>query len=324
MSIDTSAESCRLCEAAASVAGVPPAPAEVEGNRLVSFFARLFDTEGFPPRWRCGTWEPEVGWLHICADIAIFGAYAAIPATLLYFILRRRDVPMRGIFWLFAAFIVSCGLTHLVDATMFYTPMYRFLGVMKVITAVISIVTVVALARVLPEALRLPGLAQSHERMRVALAERERAEEKARVLSEQLEVRNAMLTVRSRRVAEAMSLARVGAIRWNTLTGHVEWEVGVREALAEGGEALPFDSWEDVLTGSTLVKLLREGMDCARNNRPLSIELPLRSDKGPARIARISAAPERPLDDDAPALMGVVRVITEEGSGLPGGGGTLS
>ena len=47
--------------------------------------------------------------------------------------MRRRDVPFQGIFWLFVAFIFSCGFGHMVEATIFWHPWYRFAAVVKVI-----------------------------------------------------------------------------------------------------------------------------------------------------------------------------------------------
>ena len=54
----------------------------------------------------------------------------------------RRDIPFRGIFWLFAAFILACGTTHLMDAIIFWWPAYRLAGVIKFFTAVVSWSTV--------------------------------------------------------------------------------------------------------------------------------------------------------------------------------------
>jgi two-component sensor histidine kinase len=115
----------------------------------------LFDTTGFPARWFCGRWSPLHGWLHIAADLAVFAAYAAIPVALVLFVRRRRDTPFLPIFWLFAGFILACGFGHLVDATVFWRPHYRLLTSVKVLTGVVSWLTVLALVRVLPKALTL-------------------------------------------------------------------------------------------------------------------------------------------------------------------------
>ena len=138
---------------------------------------QLFDTSDFPPRWQCGQWSPVHGWVHIVSDVAIFGAYLAIPCVLVYFVLRRRDVPFTPIFWLFGLFIFSCGLGHLVEATLFWEPWYRFSGLVKVVTALASWGTVLALAPIVPRALALPGLAAANERLEKEIAERRRGEE---------------------------------------------------------------------------------------------------------------------------------------------------
>jgi PAS domain S-box-containing protein len=127
---------------------------------MLDFLAKLLDTSGFPARWDCGQWTPAHGWLHVTADCAIFGAYAAIPAVIVFFALRRTDVPFLPIFWLFAGFILFCGTGHLIDATLFWHPWYRLSGLVKLATAVMSWGTVFALVRIAPAALKLPGLAK--------------------------------------------------------------------------------------------------------------------------------------------------------------------
>lgn len=126
---------------------------------MVEFFQNLFNTDAYPPRWTCGAWTPAEGYLHIFSDIGVWGAYTAIPMVLAYFVLTRKDLPLPRIFWLFVLFIFSCGFNHLVEAAMFWWPAYRFNGVVKAFTAVASWITVIALVRVAPVALRLPGLA---------------------------------------------------------------------------------------------------------------------------------------------------------------------
>jgi chemotaxis family two-component system sensor kinase Cph1 len=82
---------------------------------LRELISELFDTAGFPRRWDCGHWTAAHGWVHIVADVSIFAAYAAIPAVLGHFAIRRKDVPFLPVFWLFAAFIFFCGVGHLIE-----------------------------------------------------------------------------------------------------------------------------------------------------------------------------------------------------------------
>lgn len=111
----------------------------------------------------------------------IWAAYLAIPIILIYFARRRREVPFRELFWLFGAFILSCGFTHLMDVVTFYHPVYRLSGVVKLLTAIASCATVMALVPVIPRALamRYPEELERLVEERTALAVK-RAEELAR------------------------------------------------------------------------------------------------------------------------------------------------
>src|SRR5579862_8300179 len=122
---------------------------------MSDFLAKLFDTSDFPARWHCGNWSPGHGWLHIVSDLGVWSAYVAIPCVLGYFVLRRRDIPFSNIFWLFGAFILACGTTHLMEAIIFWHPVYRLAGVIKFLTAVVSWGTVIALIPTVPKALAL-------------------------------------------------------------------------------------------------------------------------------------------------------------------------
>jgi PAS domain S-box-containing protein len=121
----------------------------------VDFWQRLFDTSDFPPRWHCGTWTTGHGWLHVLSDLGVWSAYLAIPCVLGYFLLRRKDLPFRGIFLLFVAFILACGTTHLMEAALFWWPAYRLAGLIKLFTAVVSWTTVFALVPVVPRVLAM-------------------------------------------------------------------------------------------------------------------------------------------------------------------------
>jgi chemotaxis family two-component system sensor kinase Cph1 len=125
-------------------------------NSVFDFLTQLLHTEGFPPRWLCGTgWLPFTGWFMITADLMIFTAYTSIPLLLLYFINKKKDMAFPKIFWLFAAFIFACGVSHLLDAIMFWWPAYRLNALEKFITGLISWATVFTLIPIIPEALKL-------------------------------------------------------------------------------------------------------------------------------------------------------------------------
>lgn len=145
---------------------------------MIEFFQKLFDTSDFPARWYCGNWSAGVGWLHIVSDIATFGAYVAIPCVLIWFLRKRQDIVFPRVFWLFAAFIAACGSVHLIEAVIFWHPIYRFSGLMKCFTAIVSWATVVAVVRIAPSALRLPSLLALNARLETEVEERRKVEER--------------------------------------------------------------------------------------------------------------------------------------------------
>jgi len=115
----------------------------------------------------------------------VWSAYVAIPCVLAYFVLRKRNVPFRTIFWLFGAFILACGTTHLMEAILFWWPAYRLAGVIKLFTAVVSWGTVVALVPVIPEALAM----RSPEELEREITARRKAEDALHQTNAALEMR---------------------------------------------------------------------------------------------------------------------------------------
>lgn len=151
----------------------------------MTFLLNLFDTSDFPPRWYCGDWSPFHGWLHIVSDLGIWGAYFAIPCLLAYFLSKRKETPFHKLFLLFVAFILLCGMTHLMEAIIFWWPAYRLAGVLKFATAVVSWTTVFVLVRSVPEILKL----RSPEDLEKEIAARIEAEQALIQSNEDLEQR---------------------------------------------------------------------------------------------------------------------------------------
>ncbi len=178
---------------------------------MFDFLSRLFDTSGFPARWSCGSWSSEEGWLHIISDLCIWGAYTAIPIVIGYFVLKRKDVPFSRIFWLFGAFILACGSGHLIEAVIFWHPVYRLAGLVKLFTALVSWGTVIALVKVTPAALKFPGLATLNAELTHEVQERKDAEEQLRRGEDRLKL---ALSDRER-LLESERIARAEAERAN-------------------------------------------------------------------------------------------------------------
>ncbi|HVC92850.1 MAG TPA: ATP-binding protein [Pirellulales bacterium] len=163
------------------------------------FLTHLFDSSAFVPRSVCGDWSRGHIWLHNLSDAAIWLAYLAIPVVLVYFVRRRNDMPFKGMFLLFGAFIVSCGFTHFMEVVMFYSPLYRLAGLLKLFTALVSWGTIVALVRVVPRALTLRSPAELEREVRA----RTQAETALQAANAELDRRVQDVTARTRELVAA-------------------------------------------------------------------------------------------------------------------------
>lgn len=123
-------------------------------------FLQAFFSSDYIPHGHCYLWQPGLVWLHIMSDALIALAYYSIPVFLIYLSYKRSDIPFRGTFWLFGAFIVCCGTTHLLEIWTLWHPTYWLAGGMKAVTAIVSLSTVLELIPLTPKALALPSPAQ--------------------------------------------------------------------------------------------------------------------------------------------------------------------
>ena len=124
-------------------------------RQVIEFFKGLFATDEWPPKWHCGNWTSFHGWLYILSDLTIWIAYFLIPLIILNYLGKKKNgIKFQKMYLLFAAFILLCGITHFLDAMMFWIPMYRVNAMVRFFTAVISMLTVYYLFKILPQAFR--------------------------------------------------------------------------------------------------------------------------------------------------------------------------
>jgi diguanylate cyclase (GGDEF)-like protein/PAS domain S-box-containing protein len=117
----------------------------------------LASTSNFMPHGACYLWLPSILWLHVVSDTIIALAYYSIPFALFYFVKKRIDLAYRWVFVLFAAFIFLCGTTHLVSIWTIWHPDYWLDGLIKLATALVSIITASLIWPLIPKLLRLPS-----------------------------------------------------------------------------------------------------------------------------------------------------------------------
>jgi PAS domain S-box-containing protein len=197
-------------------------------DEIVVFFRKLADYDDWPPRWHCGNWSDFHGWLYIISDLLIWSAYFAIPLIILKFIFRKKDSGFARLYFLFASFILACGTTHLIDALIFWVPVYRISALVRLFTGIISWITVFSLIRILPRAfsLKSPKLLEEEIAMRI------KAEELLRAKIDQLN--------------DAERMGSFGHYEWDVKSNRLNWSIGTA-LLFELDDPSSVQTYEDYL-----------------------------------------------------------------------------
>ncbi|MXR32658.1 sensor histidine kinase [Pseudomonas sp. PICF6] len=134
----------------------------------------LLTDKRFIPHGHCYMWRPDLLWTNVIADGLITLSYISIPFTLLYFIHKRKDVPFDWMLTAFGVFILACGTSHVMEILTIWQPYYWLSALVKVITAIASVITAILLVRLVPAALKIPSpqqLARVNDELREAQAE---------------------------------------------------------------------------------------------------------------------------------------------------------
>ncbi|CAI8969784.1 Histidine kinase [Pseudomonas brassicacearum] len=134
----------------------------------------LLTDKRFMPHGHCYMWRPDLLWTNVIADGLIALSYVTIPFTLLYFIHKRKDVPFDWMLAAFGVFILACGTSHVMEILTIWQPYYWLTALVKVITAIASVITAILLVRLVPAALKIPSpqqLAKVNDELREAQAE---------------------------------------------------------------------------------------------------------------------------------------------------------
>lgn len=117
-------------------------------------------SDRFIPYGFCFMWRPELVWMHVLADLTIALSCFAIPVTIMILVAKRKKtLPYKWAFHMFAAFIFLCGATHVLELIGVWHPIYYFEGIIKVLTAAVSLATAILIFPLVPILLeRFSGL----------------------------------------------------------------------------------------------------------------------------------------------------------------------
>lgn len=159
---------------------------------VLSKSTEIIAASSYIPHGHCYLWQTNLVFLHVLSDTLIGIAYYAIPVLLFYFTQNREDVPFKGLFMLFSLFILSCGTTHFFAIWTLWHANYWIDGILKAITALVSIYTVFEIIPIIPQALALPSPAELealNEQLLTQMAKTKAAQQEVIGLNEDLETR---------------------------------------------------------------------------------------------------------------------------------------
>jgi signal transduction histidine kinase/ActR/RegA family two-component response regulator len=166
----------------------------------------LFSSPNFMPHGMCYLWQPGTLWLNVASDALIASAYYAIPFALYYLVHeRRKEIAYPGIILMFAAFIVLCGTTHLMEIWTVWHPEYRLAGALKGLTGVVSVATTFALFKLMPQAMQLRSPAQLQQEVGARTAQLANLNEELRAQVDARDRAEAQLQDRDQRKDEFLA-----------------------------------------------------------------------------------------------------------------------
>ena len=155
-------------------------------------FFKQYPVLDYLPHGTCYLWNPTIVWLHVISDGIITLSYYCIPFALLYLLRKRRDTPFNVVVWMSGLFILGCGTTHLMEIWTVWHANYLAAGIVKAVTALVSIATAIMLIPLIPKIISLPSPAHLHainRELERQIEERRHADTRIARLNDELEDR---------------------------------------------------------------------------------------------------------------------------------------
>lgn len=124
-------------------------------------FLNFLNVQGLQPHGYCLQWNSYLMYADVFANATIAFSYFIISSLLGIIVVKRKYKMYWWLQLLFVLFIMSCGITHLIDVITIWYPVYRISIIAEVYTAIMSITAALYLLPVFLGALRFePTVAQ--------------------------------------------------------------------------------------------------------------------------------------------------------------------
>lgn len=143
---------------------------------------------------------PKLLWYHIASYSTISISYYLISLCLAYFIYKRKDLPYKKIFFLFATFLAICATTHIVGLLILWYPIYEVKIFLKSVSSIVSLITLAVMIKIIPDALKIVSpreLAYLNEQLKTNIKERDNIQKELeiayQIMEQKVEERTAEL-----------------------------------------------------------------------------------------------------------------------------------
>lgn len=114
------------------------------------------------PNETCSLWHPGLLWTQPTLDVVIVVSYFLLPIAITYVLIKKPIEHFRWFFLLCAAFIMSCGITHLANIATLWHDVYPIQGMTKLITVLASFGCIIVFFRDTKRALASATTGQEH------------------------------------------------------------------------------------------------------------------------------------------------------------------
>ncbi|OCQ95318.1 PAS domain-containing sensor histidine kinase [Oscillatoriales cyanobacterium USR001] len=153
---------------------------------LMSFLSAAFITPS-----GCDLWSSELVCLHVISDALIALTCYSMPLLSLFFVQKWRDLSFKWIFLLFGALFVAGGTGHLMAILTLWYPVDWLSGMLKGLTALLSVFAAGVVVTSIPKAIALipDRLEMANLNLTKEIKEHQKAEEAIQILKAELEQR---------------------------------------------------------------------------------------------------------------------------------------
>ncbi|MBO9703613.1 MAG: PAS domain S-box protein [Sporocytophaga sp.] len=268
---------------------------------------KLFESN-FMPHGHCYFWKPEIYLTNAISDSIIAIAYFTIPFSIVYIVKVRKDFKYYWLLILFAIFILGCGTTHVMDVINIWKPYYHLDSLFRVITALASIGTAIALIKYTPEIILIPNaeefkginiklqeqillLSQKEEQLRIAQIQLSKANEELekKVNERTADLRNAneQLSKRSKDLEQSEGKLRTLADNIPNLVwiankeGEILWYNNRwYEYTGKTPEEMEGSGWQSLHDPSVLPEVIEKWRNSISTGQPFEMTFPMKGKDG--------------------------------------------